>query len=101
LHSCARQAIIRAFRAAGALAVQHVRSAAVTIGGKDRAELRSLLQKCAATSLNSKLVRGPRPPPSDGAGRAVRAPFSFWSVAVARPTALLSHGIEGDWCSTL
>lgn len=52
------QAIIRAFRSAGALAVQHVRDAAVSIGGKDPAELRSLLQKCAATSLNSKLVRG-------------------------------------------
>lgn len=51
------QAIIRAFRSAGALAVQHVRDAAVSIGGKDPAELRSLLQKCAATSLNSKLVR--------------------------------------------
>ena len=51
------QAIIRAFRAAGVLAVQHVRDAAVSIGGKDPAEMRSLLQKCAATSLNSKLVR--------------------------------------------
>ena len=35
-----------------------MRDAAVSIGGKDPAELRSLLQKCAATSLNSKLVRG-------------------------------------------
>ena len=55
--SVCAQAIIRAFRSAGALAVQHVRDAAVSIGGKDPAELRSLLQKCAATSLNSKLVR--------------------------------------------
>ncbi|KAK9846000.1 hypothetical protein WJX81_008028 [Elliptochloris bilobata] len=54
------QAIIRAFRAAGALAVQHVRDASVSIGGKDPAEMRSLLQKCAATSLNSKLVSGER-----------------------------------------
>lgn len=56
-YSVCGQAIIRAFRSAGALAVQHVRDAAVSIGGKDPVELRSLLQKCAATSLNSKLVR--------------------------------------------
>lgn len=48
--------MIKAFRAAGALAVEHVRSAAVSIGGKDPEETRQLLQKCAMTTLNSKLV---------------------------------------------
>jgi len=66
--------------------VQHVRSAAVTIGGKDRAELRSLLQKCAATSLNSKLGRGPPCAPERGAGRPAReTPLGLWWVAGAWP----------------
>ncbi|KAK9811765.1 hypothetical protein WJX72_009677 [[Myrmecia] bisecta] len=52
------QSIIRSFRQAGLLAVQRVKELAVSIGGKDEAETRDLLTKCASTSLNSKLVSG-------------------------------------------
>ena len=41
---------------AGQQAVQHVKAAAVDVGGKGEAELRDMLVKCASTSLNSKLV---------------------------------------------
>lgn len=55
------QAIIRAFRQAADIAVKHVRDLSVDIGtGKSREESASLLQRCAATSLNSKLVSGER-----------------------------------------
>ena len=50
------QTIIRSFREAGRLAVQHIKEQAVEIGGKNEAEMRDLLVKCASTSLNSKLV---------------------------------------------
>ena len=56
-----RQAIMRAFRAAGALAVQQVRDSAVSVEGASEEETKDLLRKCAATTLNSKLVRAPRP----------------------------------------
>ena len=48
---------MRAFRAAGALAVQQVRDSAVSVEGASEEETRDLLRKCAATTLNSKLVR--------------------------------------------
>lgn len=48
--------IIRAYRKAAVLAVEHIRSIAVDIHGKDPAETRTLLQRCASTSLNSKLI---------------------------------------------
>ncbi len=48
--------IIRAYRRAAALAVARVKELAVDIHGKDPAEHRLLLQRCAATSLNSKLI---------------------------------------------
>ena len=51
------QTIIRSFREAGRLAVQHITEQSVEIGGKNEAEMRDLLVKCASTSLNSKLVR--------------------------------------------
>jgi chaperonin GroEL (HSP60 family) len=51
------QAIIKAFRTAGQLAVEHVRKAATSIAVKDPEETKQLLQKCASTTLNSKLVR--------------------------------------------
>lgn len=50
------QSIIRSFREAGRLAVQHIKEQALDIGGKSEADMRDLLVKCAATSLNSKLV---------------------------------------------
>ena len=51
------QGIIRSFRQAAQLAVQHVRELSVDLGGKDAEERKALLEKCAQTSLNSKLVR--------------------------------------------
>ena len=54
------QAIIKAFRSAATLAVQHVKDASISIAGKDEQEKREMLQKCASTTLNSKLV-GPPP----------------------------------------
>ena len=53
------QSIIRSFREAGRLAVEEIRRQAVALGNKSDAEMRDLLQKCAATSLNSKLVLQP------------------------------------------
>jgi len=50
------QAIIKAFRKAVTLAVQLVKDASVSIEGKDPEDKKSLLQKCASTTLNSKLV---------------------------------------------
>jgi T-complex protein 1 subunit eta len=50
------QSIIRSFREAGSLAIQHIKEQAVTIGDKSEEEMRDLLRKCASTSLNSKLV---------------------------------------------
>lgn len=48
--------IIRAYRRAASLAVAHVKELAVEIHGKNEAERRKLLQRCASTSLNSKLI---------------------------------------------
>lgn len=48
--------IIRAYRRAAALAVNRIRELAVDIHGKDGEERFTLLQRCAATSLNSKLI---------------------------------------------
>lgn len=55
-----QQVIIRAFREAAHFAVAHVRATASDLSATPREELRDLLEKCAMTSLNSKLVRGPR-----------------------------------------
>mmetsp|Transcript_5486 Transcript_5486/g.7411 ORF Transcript_5486/g.7411 Transcript_5486/m.7411 type:complete len:570 (+) Transcript_5486:154-1863(+) len=52
------QTIIRSFRAAGRLAVEHVAALSASILGKDEQEKRTALQKCAMTTLNSKLVGG-------------------------------------------
>lgn len=50
------QAIIKAFRSAANLAVQQVKDSSISIAGKDEEEKRDMLQKCASTTLNSKLV---------------------------------------------
>ncbi len=50
------QLIIKAYRQAAHKAVEYVRAAAINLGDKPREELRDLLEKCAQTSLNSKLV---------------------------------------------
>lgn len=49
-------AIIRAFRRATNLAIEKINEIAVKINKKDPVELRSILAKCAGTSLNSKLI---------------------------------------------
>ena len=56
------QAIIKAFRKAVTLAVQLVKDASVSIEGKDPEDKKALLQKCASTTLNSKLASPPSPP---------------------------------------
>lgn len=52
------QLIIRAFRSAVNLMVKKVKDLAVSIEGKSFAEKKTLLEKCAATTLSSKLVGG-------------------------------------------
>jgi T-complex protein 1 subunit eta len=52
------QLIIRAFRVAANLLVKKVRELAMSIEGKSLEEKKSLLEKCAATTLSSKLVGG-------------------------------------------
>ncbi|XP_048827242.1 T-complex protein 1 subunit eta [Brienomyrus brachyistius] len=52
------QTIIRAFRTATHLAVKRIKEIAITVKKDDREEQRSLLEKCAATALNSKLIAG-------------------------------------------
>jgi T-complex protein 1 subunit eta len=52
------QSIIKSYRQACALAVSKVKELSVSLEGKGDDEKRELLLKCAATSLNSKLVRG-------------------------------------------
>merc|ERR1719412_932110 len=48
--------IIRAFRKATALALEKIKEIAVKIDRNNPAEYRSLLEKCAATSMSSKLI---------------------------------------------
>jgi len=52
------QVIIRAYRQATALALAKINEIAVRVEKSDAAEHRKLLEKCAATSLSSKLVSG-------------------------------------------
>uniref|UniRef100_A0A7N8X396 T-complex protein 1 subunit eta n=1 Tax=Mastacembelus armatus TaxID=205130 RepID=A0A7N8X396_9TELE len=51
------QTIIRAFRTATNLAVNKIKEVAVSVKKEDK-EQRQLLEKCAATALNSKLIAG-------------------------------------------
>ncbi|OCT99116.1 uncharacterized protein LOC495278 isoform X1 [Xenopus laevis] len=50
------QVIIRAYRSATQLAVSKIKDIAVTVKKEDKEEQRSLLEKCAATALSSKLI---------------------------------------------
>uniref|UniRef100_A0A3Q3LSY0 T-complex protein 1 subunit eta n=1 Tax=Mastacembelus armatus TaxID=205130 RepID=A0A3Q3LSY0_9TELE len=52
------QTIIRAFRTATNLAVNKIKEVAVSVKKEDKQEQRQLLEKCAATALNSKLIAG-------------------------------------------
>uniref|UniRef100_A0A671TU07 T-complex protein 1 subunit eta n=1 Tax=Sparus aurata TaxID=8175 RepID=A0A671TU07_SPAAU len=52
------QTIIRAFRTATNLAVNKIKDVAVSVKKDDKQEQRQLLEKCAATALNSKLIAG-------------------------------------------
>ncbi|GJM97626.1 hypothetical protein PR202_ga14564 [Eleusine coracana subsp. coracana] len=50
--------LIRSYRTAGHLAIEKVKELAVSIEGKSLEEKKSLLAKCAATTLSSKLIGG-------------------------------------------
>ena len=52
----ATQSIMKAFRIASQLAIEKVRELSVSLEGKSDEEKKSLLKKCAMTTLNSKLV---------------------------------------------
>ena len=50
-----QQIVVRAFRQASSLAIQHIRKIAIQIKKDNPDEFRALLTKCASTSLNSKV----------------------------------------------
>lgn len=50
------QIIVRAYQQAASLAIERLKEISVKIPKNDPAQLRSLLEKCAATTLSSKLV---------------------------------------------
>ncbi|ORX84356.1 T-complex protein 1 subunit eta [Basidiobolus meristosporus CBS 931.73] len=50
------QVIIKGFRKAAQLAINKVKEISVTIERSNEAEFRSLLEKCAATAMSSKLI---------------------------------------------
>lgn len=52
------QNLIRSFRTAAYLAINKVKELAVSIEGKSIEEKKGLLEKCAATTLSSKLIGG-------------------------------------------
>ncbi|ONK80282.1 uncharacterized protein A4U43_C01F15910 [Asparagus officinalis] len=52
------QNLIRSYRVAGNLAISKVKELTVSIEGKSLDEKKSLLAKCAATTLSSKLIGG-------------------------------------------
>ncbi|KAL1807893.1 hypothetical protein ACET3Z_024883 [Daucus carota] len=52
------QNLIRSYRTASFLAIEKIKELAVSIEGKSLDEKRSLLAKCAATTLSSKLIGG-------------------------------------------
>lgn len=53
----APQVITRGYRMACELALERISQVAVSIQRDDPAEMRSLLEKCASTSMNSKLIQ--------------------------------------------
>merc|ERR1719228_3226566 len=52
------QVVIRAMRKGTQMAVEKIKEIAVKVKRDDPAEMRSLLEKCAQTALNSKLIAG-------------------------------------------
>ncbi|KAK6129712.1 hypothetical protein DH2020_036578 [Rehmannia glutinosa] len=52
------QNLIRSYRTASYLAIEKIKELAVSIEGKSLEEKKSLLAKCAATTLSSKLIGG-------------------------------------------
>ncbi|XP_059659738.1 T-complex protein 1 subunit eta isoform X1 [Cornus florida] len=52
------QNLIRSYRTASYLAVEKIKELAVSIEGKSLSEKKTLLAKCAATTLSSKLIGG-------------------------------------------
>ncbi|BGP23702.1 T-complex protein 1 subunit eta [Rhodotorula toruloides] len=53
--------IIKGYRKAAELAVARVKELAVTVQASDEADFRSLLMKCASTSMSSKLIHSSKP----------------------------------------
>ena len=53
----APQIIIRGYQSACEMALARVKQIAVDVAGKEGIELRGMLEKCAMTSMNSKLVK--------------------------------------------
>eukprot|EP00300_Choanocystis_sp_HF-7_P004566 c13548_g2_i1.p2 GENE.c13548_g2_i1~~c13548_g2_i1.p2 ORF type:complete len:558 (+),score=146.89 c13548_g2_i1:105-1676(+) len=54
------QTIIRAFRTASTLCTKRIKEVCVSVDTKPSAERRHLLEQCAATSMQSKLIHGQR-----------------------------------------
>ncbi|KAL6544274.1 T-complex protein 1 subunit eta [Orobanche gracilis] len=52
------QSLIRSYRTASCLAIEKIKELAVSIEGKSLEEKKSLLARCAATTLSSKLIGG-------------------------------------------
>lgn len=57
IHVACLQSIIKSYRQACTLAVEKVKELSVSLEDKGEEQKKELLLKCAATSLNSKLVR--------------------------------------------
>ncbi|GAA5985404.1 hypothetical protein JCM11641_000145 [Rhodosporidiobolus odoratus] len=53
--------IIKAYRKAAQLAIARINELAVTVEAKNEEDFRSLLLKCAATSMSSKLIHSSKP----------------------------------------
>ncbi len=89
------QAIIKAFRKAVTLAVQLVKDASVGIEGKDAEDKKALLQKCASTTLNSKLASH-SPFPMDPGWAASCQCHAGWAVLAFRTRHLTSLSHQGN-----
>ncbi|BGP14905.1 hypothetical protein JCM10213_003738 [Rhodosporidiobolus nylandii] len=53
--------IIKSYRKAAELAIARIKELAVTVEAKDEVDFRSLLLKCASTSMSSKLIHSSKP----------------------------------------
>ncbi|KAH9849279.1 chaperonin Cpn60/TCP-1 family [Lenzites betulinus] len=53
--------IMKGFRKASDLAIEHIKSVQITVDKSDPEQFRSLLLKCASTSMSSKLIHSEKP----------------------------------------